>query len=48
MSRSGNRLDNAPIENFFRHLKDELDYKECKNLEQIRAKIDDYIYYYNN
>ena len=41
MSRSGNRLDNAPIENFFGHLKDELDYKECKNLEQIRAKIDD-------
>lgn len=48
MSRSGNCLDNAPIESFFGHLKDELDYKECKNLDQIRAKIDNYIYYYNN
>ena len=48
MSRSGNCLDNAPIESFFGHLKDEIEYKECKTLEQIRAKIDEYMYYYNN
>lgn len=48
MSRSGNCLDNAPIESFFGHLKDELEYKDCKNLEEIRDKIDKYVYYYNN
>lgn len=48
MSRSGNCLDNAPIESFFGHLKDELEYKECKSLKEIRDKIDEYIYYYNN
>ncbi len=48
MSRSGNCLDNAPIESFFGHLKDELEYKDCKNLEELRDKIDKYIYYYNN
>ena len=48
MSRSGNCLDNAPIESFFGHLKDEIEYKECKTLDEIRAKIDEYMYYYNN
>ena len=33
MSRSGNCLDNAPIESFFGHLKDEMDYTDCKSLE---------------
>ena len=47
MSRSGNCLDNAPIESFFGHLKDEMDYRDCKSLEEIRDKIDEYIYYYN-
>ena len=48
MSRSGNCLDNAPIESFFGHLKDEIEYKDCKTLDEIRAKIDEYMYYYNN
>ena len=48
MSRSGNCLDNAPIESFFGHLKDEIEYKKCKTLGEIRAKIDEYMYYYNN
>ena len=48
MSRSGNCLDNAPIESFFGHMKDEIEYKECKTLDEIRAKIDEYMYYYNN
>ncbi len=39
MSRSGNCLDNAPIESFFEHLKDEMDYKDCKSLEEIREDI---------
>jgi putative transposase len=29
MSRKGNCIDNAPIESFFGHLKDELDFKSC-------------------
>lgn len=48
MSRSGNCLDNAPIESFFGHLKDELDYKDCKTLKELRDKIDKSVYYYNN
>ena len=48
MSRSGNCLDNAPIESFFGHMKDEMEYKECKTLDEIRAIIDEYMYYYNN
>lgn len=48
MSRSGNCLDNAPIESFFGHLKDEIEYKKCKTLDEIRAKIGEYMYYYNN
>lgn len=48
MSRSGNCLDNAPIESFFGHLKDEIEYKKCKTLDEIRVKIDKYMYYYNN
>lgn len=48
MSRKGNCLDNAPIESFFGHLKDELDYKSCETYEELVAKIEEYIYYYNN
>lgn len=48
MSRKGNCLDNAPIESFFGHLKDEVDYKQCKTFDELKEKIDEYIYYYNN
>jgi transposase InsO family protein len=48
MSKKGNCLDNAPIESFFGHLKDELDYKKCKTIEELRSSIADYINYYNN
>ncbi len=33
MSRKGNCLDNAPIESFFGHFKDELDYSSCDTFE---------------
>ena len=46
--KGGNCLDNAPIESFFGHLKDEIECKKCKTLDGIRAKIDEYMYYYNN
>lgn len=48
MSRRGNCWDNAPQESFFGHLKDEIDYKNCKNIGDLRAIVDDYIDYYNN
>lgn len=47
MSRKGTCIDNAPIESFFGHMKDELDYRDCRTLEQLRVRIDAYMRYYN-
>lgn len=47
MSAPATPRDNAPIESFFGHLKDELDYKKCKTFEELSAIIDDYMYNYN-
>lgn len=47
MSGKGNCIDNAPIESFFGHMKDELDYKSCNSFEELRLKIDEYMTYYN-
>jgi transposase InsO family protein len=49
MSRKGNCLDNAVIENFFGHLKSELLYlKEFSSIEQFKFELIDYLDYYNN
>lgn len=48
MSRKGNCIDNAPIESFFGHLKDDVDYKHCKTFEQLNLLIEEYMKYYNN
>lgn len=48
MSRKGNCLDNAPVESFFGHLKDELDLADCYSLDQVRAAVDEHIYNYNH
>ncbi len=48
MSRKGNCLDNAPMESFFGHFKDEVDYKSCKTFEELKLKISEYMDYYNN
>lgn len=48
MSRKGNCIDNASMESFFGHLKDEVDYKNCKTFGELVEKIDEYMYYYNN
>ncbi len=47
MSRRGNCLDNAPMESFFGHMKDEIDYKECDTFKDMKKKIDEYMIYYN-
>jgi transposase InsO family protein len=48
MSRRGNCWDNAPIESFFGHMKDEINLIDCKSLEEVEKAIDDYMDYYNN
>lgn len=48
MSRKGNCLDNAPIESFFGHFKDEAEYKNCKSYDELKSMVDNYIKYYNN
>lgn len=47
MSRKGNCLDNAPIESFFGHMKDELDYRRCTNISEVRDLVKNYVSYYN-
>jgi transposase InsO family protein len=47
MSGKGNCIDNAPIESFFGHLKDEFDYKCCNTFEELRLEIFEYMRYYN-
>lgn len=47
MSRKANCIDNAPVESFFGHFKDEVEYKNCKTIEELRQLIDNYIHYYN-
>ena len=49
MSRKGNCLDNAIIENFFGILKSELFYlKKYDSVFQLKKEINQYINYYNN
>ena len=49
MSRKGNCLDNAIIENFFGILKSELFYlKKYNSINQLKHEIKEYIIYYNN
>lgn len=49
MSRKGNCLDNAVIENFFGLLKSELLYlKEFESMEHFKQELENYIHYYNH
>lgn len=49
MSRKGNCLDNAVIENFFGILKSELFYlKKYNSITELKSEIEQYISYYNN
>ena len=49
MSRKGNCLDNAVMENSFGLLKTELLYlQDFDSLEHFKAELVDYLYYYNN
>lgn len=49
MSRKGNCLDNAVIENFFGILKSELFYiMKFRDINHLKSEIKEYIEYYNN
>ncbi len=49
MSRKGNCLDNAVMENFFGLLKSELLYlQEFESMEHFKRELLDYLDYYNN
>jgi putative transposase len=47
MSRKGNCLDNASMESFFGHMKDEIHIKECQSFTELQYTLDEYIEYYN-
>lgn len=47
MSRRGNCWDNAPMESFFGHLKQETSFRDKQTLDELKDYIDEYIYYYN-
>ena len=46
MSRRGNSVDNAPVESFFGHMKDEIDYKDL-NFNKLKDLINEYMLKYN-
>lgn len=49
MSRKGNCLDNAVMENFFGLLKSELLYlRKFKDINEFKDELEKYIFYYNN
>lgn len=48
MSKRGNSQDNASMESLFGHFKDECDYSNCSCLDEVKAKVEHYIDYYNN
>ena len=48
MSRKGNCIDNAPMESFFGHLKDDMDFKQCKTFEELELLTTEQMDYYNN
>jgi transposase InsO family protein len=48
MSRRGNCWDNAPMESFFGHFKDEVEYKECKSLRELKRVVNAYMKEYNH
>lgn len=48
MSRKGNCIDNAPMESFFGHFKDEMDFKACQTFEELTLKVSEYMQYYNH
>lgn len=47
MSRRGKCVDNSPIETFFGHMKDEINFSTIRTYEEVEYVINRYINYYN-
>lgn len=47
MSRKGNCLDNAPMESFFGLIKDHIELKDCKTIEDVEKEVTRKVDYYN-
>ncbi|GED18115.1 transposase [Aneurinibacillus migulanus] len=47
MSRKGNCWDNAPIESFFCHMKDEMEYTRIQSFNELKKCVEAYIERYN-
>lgn len=47
MSRKGNCLDNAPMESFFGLIKDHLELRDCKTIEDVEKEVTRKVDYYN-
>jgi len=48
LSRKGNCWDNAFMETFFGHMKDELNDKDCPSLKELRLQVNEYMNHYNS
>lgn len=48
MSGKGNCIDNSPMESFFGHLKDDVDYRQARTFEELYDMINAYMNYYNS
>lgn len=48
MSRKGNCIDNAPVESFFGHFKDDVDYRRCRTFEELKLMVAEYMHFYNH
>lgn len=47
MSRKGKCTDNGPIESFFGHFKDEVEYKNCQTFSELEDLTVEYMNHYN-
>jgi len=47
MSRKGKCTDNGPMESFFGHFKDEVEYKSCQSFDELKDLTTTYMSYYN-
>lgn len=47
MSRKGKCTDNGPMESFFGHFKDEVEYKKCQSFSELKDLTAAYMSYYN-
>lgn len=48
MSRVGRCIDNAPMESFFGHFKDEVSVLDCHTFDAVSLRVEQYMQYYNN